>query len=397
MRRTMLTVILGALLAGTVLLTTGCAQPDDGTKIEKPSNNNNNNQNNNDQNNNNNQTNNNNQNNNNNNQNTGNGNQGNENQNPGNENQGNENENPGNGNQGNENENPGNENPGQGNENDKPGKTYEAPTNIELSNGYFIRQFMGSGQSIAKATAVDDVNHYLGEAETYIKGLVNEFEQSVNGNTYFNDFINGYKENDFYKVSGNGSSQSTEDWVISENANSYKYILKDIIKNLDNLSNREVFYTVYRTLANEAYIKGFGNLNTNNDWYTAYNDEKANLENAWQLVDFSNLGTEKFDLYDDVNNKSVKLTTVMDKLLGQAAGKGTLANVSQADLKKVINISLTTNSLGSIHDGEKSLLQHTSRCTFEHKLSTDVRDSVDMAMFNAILETTQTQDYVMER
>ena len=44
MRRMKLTVILGALLAGTVLLTTGCAQPDDGTKIEKPSNNNNNNQ-----------------------------------------------------------------------------------------------------------------------------------------------------------------------------------------------------------------------------------------------------------------------------------------------------------------------------------------------------------------
>ena len=44
MRRMKLTVILGLLLAGTVLLTTGCAQPDDGTKIEKPSNNNNNNQ-----------------------------------------------------------------------------------------------------------------------------------------------------------------------------------------------------------------------------------------------------------------------------------------------------------------------------------------------------------------
>lgn len=91
----------------------------------------------------------------------------------------------------------------------------------------------------------------------------------------------------------------------------------------------------------------------------------------------------------------------MDELLGQAAGKGALANVSQADLKKVINISLTTNSLGSIHDGEKSLLQHTERCTFEKSLSTEVRDSVKGAMYNAMLEATQsqaqTQDYIMGR
>lgn len=312
MRRMILTVILGSLLAVTVLLTTGCAQPDDGTKIEKPS------------------------------------------------------------------------------------KTYEAPTNIELSNGYFIRQFMGSGQSIAKATAVDDVNHYLGEAETYIKGLVNELEQSTNGNTYFNDFINGYKENDFYKI--NSISSAALDYVVEDNANSYKYILKDIIKNLDNLNNREVFYSVYGTLANEAYIKGFGNLNTNNDWYTAYNDEKESLESGWQYHDFDDLGTEKFDLYDDVNNnKSAKLTGLMDELLGQAAGKGALANVSQADLKKVINISLTTNSLGSIHDGEKSLLQHTARCTFEKSLSTEVRNSVNGAMYDAMYVETQTQDYVMGR
>ena len=314
MRRMMLTVILGALLAGMVLLTTGCAQPDDGTKIEKPS------------------------------------------------------------------------------------KTYEAPTNIELSNGYFIRQFMGSGQSIAKATVVNDVNHYLGEAETYIKGLVNEFEQSLsaNGKAYFNDFINGYKENDFYKI--NSVSSAALDYVVQDNAKSYKYILKDIIKNLDNLNNREVFYSAYRTLANEAYIKGFGNLNTNNDWYTAYNDEKGSLESGWQYHDFDGLGAEKFDLYDDVNNnKSAKLIGLMDELLGQAAGKGTLANVSQADLKKVINISLTTNSLGSIHDGEKSLLQHTERCTFKKSLSTEVRNSVNGVMYDAMYVETQTQDYVMGR
>ena len=317
MRRMKLTVILGSLLAGTVLLTTGCAQPDDGTKIEKSSNNNN-------------------------------------------------------------------------NENEKPGKTYEAPTNIELSNGYSIRQFMGSGKSIAKETAVNDVNHYLGEAETYIKGLVNEFEQSTNGNAYFNDFINGYKDNDFYKI--NSTSSAALDYVVQDNAKSYKYILKDIIKNLENEDIRFVFYDTYNTLANEAYIKGFGSLNTNNDWYTAYEDEKNKLSRGWELDVFDGLNTEKFDLYDDVNNnKSAKLTGLMDELLGQAAGKGTLANVSQADLKKVINISLTTNSLGSIHDGEKSLLQHTERCTLEKSLSTEVRDSVKGAMYNAILETTKTQ------
>ena len=436
MRRMKLTVILGALLAGTMLLTTGCAQPDDGTKIEKPSNNNNNenekpgneNQGNENENtgngNENENTGNGNQGNSNGNQNTGNGNQGNGNQNTGNGNQGNENENqkPGQGNEtekpGNENENPGqggnenenqgneNENPGQGNETEKPGKTYEAPTNIELSNGYFIRQFMGSGQSIAKATAVDDVNHYLGEAETYIKGLVNELEQSTNGNTYFSNFINGYKENDFYKITGTGSGAHAMDYLLSINANNYTYILEDIIKNVDE-ENRYIFSRAYQFLANEAQYAGLGNVTSLGTQLaeTVYTKEKQNLK------EYGDIWGINFDV--DINTGVPEITNKMDEVLNQAAGN--MYGVTANDLKKVINISLTNNSLGALHDAQVNNLEHNLKagCTMEYSvegaygtqgLSYSVYRDVDMALTNARYAAEeadktqpQTQDYVMGR
>lgn len=396
MRRMKLTVILGALLAGTVLLTTGCAQPDDGTKIEKPSNNNNNE-----------------------NEKPGNENQGNENENTGNGNEnentgngnqgnGNGNQNTGNGNQGNENEKPGNENenPGQGNETENPGKTYEAPTNIELSNGYFIRQFMGSGQSIAKATAVDDVNHYLGEAETYIKGLVNELEQSTNGNTYFSNFINGYKDNDSYKISGTGSGAHAMDYLLSDNANNYTYILEDIIKNVDEIS-RYIFSFAYKFLANEAQYAGLGNVKSlgSETATLVYNDEKDYLKRQGQILGMN------FDV--DINTGVPEITNKMDEVLNQAADN--MYGVTANDLKKVINISLTNNSLGALHDAQVNNLEHNLKagCTMEYHvgaaygdqgLSYTVYKHIDMAMTKARDQAeeadktqTQTQDYVMGR
>ena len=320
MRRMILTVILGSLLAGTVLLTTGCAQPDDGTKIEKP------------------------------------------------------------------------------------GKTYEAPTNIELSNGYFIRQFMGSGQSIAKATAVDDVNHYLGEAETYIKGLVNELEQSVNGNTYFNDFINGYKDNDSYKITGTGSGAHAMDYLLSINANNYTYILEDIIKNVD-LENRYIFSSAYQFLANEAQHAGLGNVKSLGTELaeTVYTKEKQNLKGDGEILGIN------FDV--NINTGVPEITNKMDEILNQAAGN--MYGVTANDLKKVINISLTNNSLGALHDAQVNNLEHNLKagCTMEYHvgaaygdqgLSYTVYNHIDMALTNARYaaaeaDKNQAQDYVMGR
>lgn len=318
MRRMKLTVILGALLAGTVLLTTGCAQPDDGTKIEKPSNNNNNN-----------------------NQNTGNGNQGNENENQG------------------------------GNEQQDDLTGDAAPYDRNLSNGYVIHNFFGKNPKFQPKTMVDDVNKYLGKAETYMMGLVEGFSQSLSNRpdakAYFQPYINELKNNDYYTVNKNDAPYSNLDPLININSRKGEYIFKDIIKSLGATQDSTDFYYAYLTLENEAFKEGYGK-----DFYsypnstTIYN-RKRDLMTGWDCG---------FDYDNDVDNNNCqqvvnKLHTMATKAAGNM-GNGVTAD----DLRRVVNLALTANSMQAMHNVASPNLNHTA-CSLGLTIEQTMSDTFD--------------------
>lgn len=316
MRRMILTVILGSLLAGTVLLTTGCAQPDDGTKIEKPSNNNNNQSNNNNNNQNNNQ----------------------------------QGSNQGNNNQG------GNNNNNNNNNNDK---NYAQPYDRNLSNGYVIHNFIGQGTAFPKETVETDTNYYLGKAETYIKGMVSDLNTSVKGrNTatqnYFKKFINGLSNNNNYKV----GTYSFDDAVVTNIFNS-EYILEDIVSNLDHVEQGCAFQYGFKLLANEAFKE-----NDNFGVYNAeYNNDQETAITMLNLLEMNNGQT-----FDSDKNSSTypKTTQLVNNMLDVAAGNMNARNgydLTASDLRQALNIIMTNNSLYAVHDTTKTNLEHTGTCS----------------------------------
>lgn len=298
MRRMKLTVILGALLAGTVLLTTGCAQPDDGTKIEKPSNNNN--QNNNQQ-----------------------------------------------------GSNQGNNNQDGNNNNDK---NYAQPYDRNLSNGYVIHNFIGQGTAFPKETVEADTNYYLGKAETYIKGMVSDLNTSVKGRNaatqdYFKKFINALSNNNNYKV----GTYSFDD-AITTNAFNSEYIFQDIIDNLDDQMHAYPFKYGFKLLASEAFKENYnyGNLSA------AETDQDNSILMLNTFVPDTDFSSEK--------NSSTypKTTKMLNDLLDVAAGNMNARNgynLTASDLRQVMNIAMTSNSLYAVHESSKTNLGHTGSCS----------------------------------
>ena len=317
------------------------------------------------------------------NQNTGNGNQGNGNENAGNGNQGNENENqnPGNGNQGNENENIGN-----GNEQPADDLTGDAaPYDRNLSNGYVIHNFFGNNPKFQPKTMVDDVNKYLGKAETYMMGLVDGFSQSLSdrpaAKAYFQPYINELKNNDYYTVNKNDAPYSNIDPLITINSQAGEYIFKDIIKNLPEVNDRGDFYYAYRTLGNEAFKEGYGkDFYSYPDTATKYNRERDSI-NIWS-------DEWNFDLDNDIDNNNCQ--QVVSKLHAAATkAAGNMGNgVTADDLRRVVNLSLTANSMQSMHNVASANLNHTA-C--------GLGLTVNQAMWDVILEMEQSRSAVKDQ
>ncbi len=233
-------------------------------------------------------------------------------------------------------------------------KNYATPTTENIGNYFTIHKFVGENDQIGRGTAVQDVNHYLGEAETYIKGLANGFNQPEK----FQPLINALQSNREYNVDGPDGAQKL-DAIINGAFSPCEAYMVQIIDNLGgyygnaekNLFEREAFEQCYRVLANEAYYKGYGaDRNKVKDYYE---NEKKKLITVWSPEENEFLTANLINVYQ--NNNFTPITYDIDSLLGKAASK---MGVNKMDLRKVVNIALAGESLHAMHDLTGSLLNH---------------------------------------
>lgn len=253
---------------------------------------------------------------------------------------------------------------GGGKESDEttPAKNYGTPYTKDIG-GYSIHNFISNSDKIEADTVADDVNHYMALAETYIKGLVNDFEQSLNGRPaakeYFSEFTNRLKNTNTYNVNGFDGERNL-DTVL----NSYypsQAIFADIIKNLSTPSKRGAFYYSFRVLDNESYYEGLGSMRKASGYLAdKYHAEKNLLVNSWFDNSVCYPYTNLQNNYDQ--NNFLPVAKLTDGLLQEAASnmqnKAATQDVKTADLKKVFNITLTASSLGAMHDLTTTSLNH---------------------------------------
>jgi len=257
-------------------------------------------------------------------------------------------------------DNPGIEKPNPGDE------QYGQPYDVKLGNGnYFAHNFFGQGGVSIDMNMAKGVNHYLGKGETYVKGLVNQFSNSLKdrpaAEAYFAQFINEEQNNQFQRLDEQGANPYSFDKTIKGVAQPSVYIFENIIRNIDNNRDRTIFTYLYYTLHTVSYNKASGSYaNVPSITKDIYEHNREIINKAWTAGVINNY----FDLNQDIDQQNCQQTTnEMDRLLSKAV-KNMGNDITVRDLQQVINIAMTSNSLAAMHDLSTSALKHTS-CSAE--------------------------------
>lgn len=268
---------------------------------------------------------------------------------------------------------------------------YGTPCDKTLGNGnYVLHNFIGEKENAASAdTIAKDMNYYLGKGETYVMDLVDKFSESLQdrptAQVYFKEFIHAQKSNEFQRLNENGKNPYSFDNTINGIINPCRPIFESIIPNIDNSHDRVMFITCYQTITNEAYKYGLGaGRYGSSSQMDHYEDVREDINSMWTASTLNN----PFDINDDIDNQNCQqITNELDSLLKQAANN--IGNdVTAHDLRQVINISTTANSLTAMHSRSASALKHTS-CSVRLNLVDKMFDIAN-EMYKA--EQQQTQE-----
>ena len=254
------------------------------------------------------------------------------------------------------------------------------PYDVTIGNGgYNLHTFMGANTTFDSKEKAD---YYIGEAETYVKGLANQLSESTKNRpaaqAYFQNLFNEI-QNIYYGPAHNDGTHFTTDidGVINGTSRGVAQVMGDITKNMETKKHARAFEGCYRTIANEALKAGAGNAFDGSDSASRYNTEKNYvLELAAANTHFQSHNIDLQQAYD--NNDFTGVTNLLDEYLTTAATK-IGHDVTADDLRKVINIAITTKSLEAMHERSKNALNHKdANCTLDTGI---IEDAINPARY----------------
>lgn len=230
------------------------------------------------------------------------------------------------------------------------GKPYDATIG---NGGYNLHTFMGANTTFDSKEKAD---YYIGEAETYVKGLANQLSESTKNRpaaqAYFQKLFDEVQHSTTHYY-GSGTSF---DIIINNVSRGAAKVMGDITKNTANEYQAYDFQGLYRTIANEALKAGAGNAFTGSDSASRYNTEKKFvLELADDMEFKQRLNIDLPKAYE--NNDFTDVTNYIDTVLTTAATK-IGHDVTADDLRKVVNIAMTTESFYALHSRTKVALNN---------------------------------------
>ncbi len=236
------------------------------------------------------------------------------------------------------------------------------PYDVTIGNGgYNLHTFMGANTTFDSKEKAD---YYIGEAETYVKGLANQLSESTKNRpaaqAYFQKLFDEVQHSTTHYYGDGGSF----DVIINNVSRGAAQAMGNIVgSGLSKSSECQVFNILYRTIANEALKAGAGNAFDGSDSASRYNAEKNSLLSSASTNKV--LPKHNIDLqqaYD--NNDFTGVTNLLDEYLTAAATK-IGHDVTADDLRKVVNIAMTTESFYALHSRTKvALNNNTSNADF---------------------------------
>ena len=257
-----------------------------------------------------------------------------------------------------------------------------------------VSEYFASVNSSTDATL--QLNSYSANFKSYVDNLefTSDFiEKFVDINVAFDTFKD-------YNDSANGISHVNKnlDNAIENINNVCAPIFEEITKNIkitDNaLLDQMHFMTYYNLVTNEAYKLGYSdyfNSSTSSEQGKEYYDSvKADVIDGWNFAHSEegyNVEAPIIDLASDIENGCPQIIAEMDKMIIAAANKmGVTAN----DLRNVINLSLTMNSLDAVHEYTSATTGHTAGNTCPTNTMLDVIDSVDASLISKATKLNQS-------
>ncbi|MBR4418890.1 MAG: hypothetical protein IKT33_02690 [Clostridia bacterium] len=272
--------------------------------------------------------------------------------------------------------------------NKKPGtekdynEKYGTPCDKVLGNGEFvIHNFIGEDDYLKPATIAEDVNYYLGKAETYMQDKIDDFEKSLKGDAYtqnyFNDFIAAQRSNNFNRLGIDTSKAYGIDETINGITEPCLPIFEDFIRSIDNNRDRCIFIEACQAIFNESYKYGLGAYrDKETPLDEKYDATRQTIRKSWNAKTIN----APYNIDTDIDEKNCQQTTQELSRIASAiaANKG----IKKESILSMINLASTTYSLEAMDDRAASDLKHRT-CNSAAKLIIDKMDSVAYELYKA--------------
>ena len=201
---------------------------------------------------------------------------------------------------------------------------YGTPCDKVLGNGEFvIHNFIGEDDYLKPATIAEDVNYYLGKAETYIQDKIDDFEKSLKGDTYaqnyFQNFIAAQRSNNFDRLGIDTSKAYGIDETINDIAKPCFPIFEEFMDNIDNNRDLCIFTTGCKTIFAVNYNFALG----------AYRNKETPLDQKYQTMRKairrewnSKTINHDLDIDNDIENANcIGITNELSRIINTTAPK----------------------------------------------------------------------------
>ena len=216
--------------------------------------------------------------------------------------------------------------------NKKPGtekdynEKYGTPCDKVLGNGEFvIHNFIGEDDYLKPATIAEDVNYYLGKAETYMQDKIDDFEKSLKGDayaqSYFQNFIAAQRSNEFKRLTSvqNNLNAYGIDETINGIAKPCFPIFEEFMDNIDNNRDLCIFTTGCKTIFAVNYNFALG----------AYRNKETPLDQKYQTMRkairrewSSKTINHDLDIDNDIENANcIGITNELSRIINTTAPK----------------------------------------------------------------------------
>lgn len=267
---------------------------------------------------------------------------------------------------------------------------YGAPCDKVLGNGNFvIHNFVGEkAGSLSNLSMAEDVNYYLGKGETYVKGLIDDFSESIQNDptaqNYFASFVSQQKNNQFKKLHEDSINAYGIDKTINGIAEPCFPIFEDFLRNIDNNRDLCIFINSCETIFAESYNYGLGSYRgKETPLDEKYEKKREDIRTTW------NSPTVKgsFDIDQDIDqNNCLQVTQELTRIIKNIAPK---MEIKENHINQIINIAGVTYSLQAMDDRAAKDISHET-CNAKTNLEDYMWEKADEIFQNQQYQQAQT-------